>query len=90
MYRKIGLNLQGWMLLIGSLFWLIACSMVASEEEEDFVSKAQNASGIEIVDLVDHGPAAEWKNQVWLNTEQPLRLQALRGKVVLLDFWTFG
>lgn len=25
----------------------------------------------------------------WLNVEQPLTLQALRGKVVILDFWTF-
>jgi thiol-disulfide isomerase/thioredoxin/sugar lactone lactonase YvrE len=26
----------------------------------------------------------------WLNTDRPLSLQALRGKVVLLDFWTYG
>jgi hypothetical protein len=26
----------------------------------------------------------------WLNTPQPLTLAALRGKVVLLDFWTYG
>ena len=26
----------------------------------------------------------------WFNTEMPLTLKALRGKVVLLDFWTFG
>jgi thiol-disulfide isomerase/thioredoxin len=26
----------------------------------------------------------------WLNTERPLSLAALRGKVVLLDFWTYG
>lgn len=25
----------------------------------------------------------------WLNVEQPLTIQALRGKIVLLDFWTF-
>ncbi|HEY7547786.1 MAG TPA: thioredoxin-like domain-containing protein, partial [Blastocatellia bacterium] len=25
----------------------------------------------------------------WLNTERPLSLRELRGKVVLLDFWTY-
>ncbi len=26
----------------------------------------------------------------WLNTPQPLSIQDLGGKVVLLDFWTYG
>ena len=26
----------------------------------------------------------------WLNTSHPLSLRDLRGKVVLLEFWTFG
>src|SRR5437763_6470443 len=26
----------------------------------------------------------------WLNTSKPLSLAALKGKVVLLDFWTYG
>ena len=26
----------------------------------------------------------------WFNVEQPISLSALRGKVVLLDFWTYG
>jgi thiol-disulfide isomerase/thioredoxin/sugar lactone lactonase YvrE len=26
----------------------------------------------------------------WLNTDRPLTLSALKGKVVLLDFWTYG
>lgn len=26
----------------------------------------------------------------WLNTKKPLRLHELRGKIVLLDFWTYG
>lgn len=40
--------------------------------------------------LNNYGAAPELTNDVWLNTESPLRLADLRGKVVLLDFWTFG
>ncbi len=38
----------------------------------------------------DLGPAPELENDTWLNTDQPLRLADLRGKVVLLDMWTYG
>lgn len=41
-------------------------------------------------DLPDLGPAPELTNTTWLNTPEPLRLEDLRGKVVLLDMWTFG
>ena len=40
--------------------------------------------------LDDLGPAPELTNEVWLNTEMPLRLEELRGKVVLIDMLTFG
>ena len=40
--------------------------------------------------LKDYGPAPELANEVWINTEGPLRLADLRGKVVALDMWTFG
>jgi hypothetical protein len=26
----------------------------------------------------------------WLNTDRPLTLRKLRGKIVVLHFWTFG
>jgi hypothetical protein len=42
------------------------------------------------VELPNLGPAPELTNDVWLNTPRPLRLEDLRGKVVLLDMWTFG
>ena len=40
--------------------------------------------------LENLGPAPELKNQIWLNTDQALRLEDLRGQVVLLEMWTFG
>jgi hypothetical protein len=40
--------------------------------------------------LPNLGAAPELTNDVWLNVEQPLRLVDLRGKVILLDMWTFG
>lgn len=40
--------------------------------------------------LPDLGPAPELHHSVWLNSDRALRLQDLRGQVVLLDMWTFG
>jgi hypothetical protein len=38
----------------------------------------------------DLGTAPELAGDTWLNTKIPLRLADLRGKVVLVDMWTFG
>ena len=30
------------------------------------------------------------QNYIWLNTDRPLSLKRLKGRIVLLDFWTYG
>ena len=40
--------------------------------------------------LADYGPAPEFEGiQAWVNS-QPLTMASLRGKVVVLDFWTYS
>jgi thiol-disulfide isomerase/thioredoxin len=51
------------------------------------------APGTESVNAVlypDLGEAPELTNTTWLNAEKPLRLADLRGKVVIIEMWTFG
>ena len=60
------------------------------------ISESNSSPRIEVPDLSadlrleNYGLAPELTNQIWLNTDQPLRLENLRGQVVLLDMWTFG
>lgn len=64
--------------LVGFLFLLTAC---VSMQKADKTNPAK---------LPDLGPAPELTNETWLNADSPLRLAGLRGKVVLIDMWTFG
>jgi cytochrome c biogenesis protein CcdA/thiol-disulfide isomerase/thioredoxin len=56
-------------------------------------SKAAVAAGEAADTLKDYGAAPGFKKiDAWINTpgSQPLTLQKLRGKVVLVDFWTYS
>jgi cytochrome c biogenesis protein CcdA/thiol-disulfide isomerase/thioredoxin len=58
-----------------------------STPEARVVSAAEAGSG-----LPDYGPAPEFTGiSRWLNTQggRPLTMRELRGKVVLIDFWTY-
>jgi len=69
-----------------ALSWLL-CLLTAC------AAPGTNLSGLGLPaagpDLKDYGPAPELTNKVWLNVDHPLRLADLRGKVVLLEMWTF-
>ncbi len=43
------------------------------------------------VDLPDYGQAPDFKNiKAWINTDKNLTMNDLKGKVVLVDFWTYS
>jgi DNA-binding beta-propeller fold protein YncE len=51
------------------------------------VASAQDADTRYVGDV----PAPEFPSDLdWINSENPLTLAGLRGKIILLDFWTYG
>ncbi len=79
------------------LLLVVACTAPAGEEPASsttappttITTMAEEKEEI-VVDLPDMGGAPEFLNDVWLNSDGPVTLAAQRGKVVLLEFWTFG
>ena len=70
-----------WLVLI--LFGLTACSTGNAGDAMPSFVKMPSGS------LPDLGPAPELKNSAWLNTDAPLHIADLRGKVVGIEMWTF-
>jgi len=88
-----------WIVLIFNVFILSGCipTDIKRSSSTGFISPAASnnvdssqETSSRKVDLPIYGAAPELENQVWLNTDRPLRLADLRGKVVLLEMWTFG
>lgn len=75
-------------LLIG--LTLAGCSALAPLKEDIVMLDPSPSEAPETLELSDMGDAPELVNETWLNTPEPLRLADLRGKVVMLEFWTFG
>lgn len=72
-------------LLFVSLLFLILCSCQkkakSQSDNEMTISASQVKSSNEAPDFPD--------GMEWLNTNHPISLKDLRGKIVLLDFWTY-
>ncbi len=73
-------------IIFATLFTLAACTSQTSKIEPAVELPTPKPA----VDLPDLGAAPEIENEVWVNTDAPVTLASQRGKVVLLEFWTFG
>jgi hypothetical protein len=78
------------MALIVATVVIAGCSGLNPSEAEVDMPNNPEESDRAAVELADQGAAPELVNDIWLNTPEPLRLADLSGKVVLLEFWTFG
>jgi len=73
------------------LFGLLAFIMVGcAAKPGDVPAQSADSSMPKLASLPDLGPAPELTNDTWLNVDTPLRLADLRGKVVIVEMWTFG
>jgi len=74
------------------LFGLIALILFgcASQQQSDIEPQAEESAMPKLASLPDLGPAPELTNTTWLNVDSPLRIADLRGKVVIVEMWTFG
>ena len=69
---------------------LFGCAALPATSASDAQTQPmEDASMPNHASLPDLGPAPELQNMIWLNTDSPLRLAGLRGKVVILEMWTF-
>ena len=50
---------------------------------------ALTGPGDAFVSPLQDRPAPEFADTTWINSA-PLKLKELRGKVILLEFWTYG
>ena len=75
----------------------------AAESAGDLVGQASDGEAADPTEDESAGPDTESRSYAgtvaapefptgldWINTESPLALSQLRGKVVVLDFWTYG
>lgn len=72
-------------------FGLIAFLLFGCAPQQNETSAPPVESSMpKVASLPDLGPAPELTNDIWLNVNGPLRLADLRGKVVIVEMWTFG
>ena len=74
-------------LLFAPLFLFLSCHNASQSGPPE--AKKESAPFVEDKRLEGLVRAPEFPALEWLNTDKPLSLEAFKGKIVLLDFWTF-
>ena len=69
-------------ILSSALVWIAAFSLPASSGAQGPLVQTTGTTGVP-------RPAPAWDKTSWLNADTPVRLDQLRGRVVLLNFWVF-
>ena len=74
-----------------TLFALSLASAVTGGALLEMAGRAWAQSRTPLLNLPepDLRPAPPWKNSTWLNADAAVTLESLRGRVVLVNFWTF-
>jgi thiol-disulfide isomerase/thioredoxin len=77
-------------ILLLALFGLTACASAPQVSEEPVSQAPAEPEEAAPMVLEDKGVAPELRTDEWINSTENLRIENLRGKVVLLNMWTFG
>ena len=77
-------------ILVGITAFLAAAVALAQGNPNSTQPVMPDSQSGYVSPMPDFGAVPEFSNESWLNTDVPLRLSNLRGKVVLLDMWTFA
>ena len=73
------------------LFVSSLVAAIASGVALESASRAQAQARVPLLNAPSRlrSPAPAWHNTSWLNSDHPLTLSELKGRVVLLNFWVF-
>ena len=69
---------------------LLALILFGCSSRQENLQQMDATTMLKTASLPDLGLAPELTNDTWLNVDAPLRLAELRGKVVIVEMWTFG
>lgn len=66
-----------------------AAGMLSTTRRRRAAPRLRNGASMSTSETREPGP--EFQDGLdWIHVERPLTLRGLRGKLVLLDFWTYG